>query len=111
MIQLDINDQLFCQKSNYCKDKGVILLMNYKTANYDECEKQIIRFQPQLIELCGQVNSQCCEGNCNQQFEITVPDALCDQIKGTRWFTRWLLPIYVLTGFFLWSLASAEQSF
>lgn len=83
-----------------------MLIMNYRTANYNECEAQVIRMQTQLIQLCGYVNHQCCNGRCAQQFQISTTDALCDQTKQIPWLFRWALTIYAISTYLLWSLAS-----
>jgi len=106
VIHADITAGLFCDESHYCKDKGVTLIMNYRTANYDTCEAQIIRMQTQLISLCGYVNTQCCNGKCTQQFQITTTDALCDQSKRIPWLLRWSLTIYVTLNYLVWTLAT-----
>lgn len=80
--------------------------MNFLVNNFNECEAEILRIQTRLIELCGTVNSQCCDGSCTQQYQITIPASMCDQNKGTPSIIRWMTTIYILVGFFLWQLAS-----
>lgn len=105
-IYNEIQSGLYCSKSEYCKKPEITYMMNYLVNNFNQCESQVLRIQPFLVELCGTVNAHCCNGACKQQSQITIPESMCDQNKGTPAFIRWMLTIYILVGVAFWEMAS-----
>jgi len=105
-IDTDIQAGLFCEKSSFCDNQNVIYMMNYLVNNFNLCEQNVIRVQSYLIQLCGRVNDQCCNGRCSEQSQITVPDSMCDQDKGPPAFIRWVLTGYIMFAIMLWEFAS-----
>jgi hypothetical protein len=108
-IYKELQNGVYCSNSNYCKKPEVTYIMNYLVNNFNQCESQVLRIQPYLIQLCGTVNSICCNGACTQQSQITIPESMCDQNKGTPPFIRWMLTIYILVGVALWEIASIHD--
>ena len=52
----------FVQTVITVKKPEVTYIMNYLVNNFNQCESQVLRIQPYLIQLCGTVNSICCNG-------------------------------------------------
>ena len=109
-ISYAVENASYCSKSEYCNKPEVTFIMNYLVNNFDTCEAQVLRIQPFLIQLCGTVGGKCCNGQCSQQYQITIPPSMCDQNKGTPAFIRWMLTAYIALGTFLWFLSSIYNS-
>ena len=106
-VQNLIDDEHFCD-NNICNKTSVTLMMNYLIDNYNDCEQEVSRIQPLLIQLCGKTNGICCKGKCDQSYQITVPPSMCDQVAGIKGPTRWILTAYTILAITLAQLAYAK---
>lgn len=101
----DIQQKIFCGASQYCKLTSVHLIMNFRTNGF-QSEIEIERIQPFLIRLCGKVNGQCCNGNCTEDYQISRPSAMCNQVDTSDPLLQYIVTVYIIVVIFLYTSIS-----
>lgn len=91
----------YCNNTPICSEPAVVHMMGFYVDNFDTCENEVLRIQPRLIQLCGAVNGQCCNGKCEQMYQVSTPPSLCDQLEGIRPPARWLMTAYTILSILL----------
>lgn len=69
----------YCGKSAYCANTKVELAMNFIVTGYETYETNFIRAQTKLIQLCGRLGNDCCNGACTY-IQLEKPDSQCSQV-------------------------------
>jgi hypothetical protein len=109
-VQKAIDNKEFCN-SSICRQPEVTHMMGFFIDNFDTCENEVLRIQPLLIQLCGAINGQCCQGNCQHMYQISTPPSLCDQLAGVSPPARWLMTAYTVIALLLaqWAYDSVVE--
>lgn len=103
-VELAIQDSntsgLWCN-SPLCTHDLTRHALQFVTYNYP-CETAFAMAQEQVINLCGTISGQCCNGKCTKHWEIDQPEPRCETYTGHDALVRWLFSAYVIIIVVLW---------
>ena len=106
-LRLTNNNSGWCTGNTICKNPLIQHALNYPTENLP-CERSFKNAQNYIVTLCGSVNMECCNGNCDD-FMIDVPPPKCDQHRGHSKEVRWLFSVYIIVTLILWQWSTDQD--